>query len=786
MPDILIFDASLTYRHKTTDYTVAFIQHHHVDFTGILNQLKKHFQEHPIPDHILVIAGEYLKVDLTAFGDDSDGRFRSIIPTRYHQENMYTQFVSLYTFDHLGALKLLKGYSITDPSIFHDLFRIGMNHIFCKGGGLISAQESHHFVFPSGKHCDKFLRTGNILIKSQDIYFIAFNLLYRYKEPYEIIYCDTSSINSLAFALVELKRRLTHDFVCPHIESYGSYKGFEKGEFVDRHKALFLISSSTSANIIDRLEDQHIELSRIVLIYCLAPTKHQSLVICDLKKDAVNKEGIQPFTTYGFKEKCGFCDTGSMPVAIQGDVFLLEKPLINKIIFKTTDAPGNLSRFMQDYHHRSDINNVLIKANFYESNSRSSGSAQFAYEVFFDIQAVFEDIAGEAKKFLTFKDRLNGYIHQYVPSNTRYIVHLDDKGSALFAKYLITILSQVVKPEFLPEIIHMNDIGKMDSNKEGAALVVCSTMVSGGNLIYVSKEMRKFSKLSLIYLVGFTRTDDVDYFNFIKNNLSQGSRGRETNSFYSVETIHCNNDYKSTSWIIELDFIRNILAFCESLLPQLLDAILPFFNDRAKLIAASQKVETRGLTNSLFYNHAFTKAPLLINKNFAFFNFSDYDQHVTQADIYFTISTIITKLRHSKDLNRCLRQSEYVRNLIDPENFARFNDGIIQASILRAAHPLELAYDIDKEISKKFLNIISPIIIRAREPYGESFLEFLYAIAIRKLRLTTDILNELLTMVQKADFKHPVIDLLCIYIQKVVIEKDAKTIADYTIKYDLV
>jgi len=785
MSDILIFDASLTRDNKITDYTVAFIQHQKANFPSVLNQLKKHFQEHPIPDHIIIIAGEYLKVELTEFSNDSNEAFRAIIPTRYHQENMYTKFVGLYIYDQFGVLTLLKGHLVKQLSIFDDLFRIGMNYIFCKGG-LISAQESHHFVFPSGKHCDKFLRTGNVLIKSQDIYFIAFNLLKRYRQSYEIIYCDTSSINSLAFALVELKRRLTPSFVCPHIESYGSYKGFEESEFVNRHKALFLVSSSTSANIIDRLVDRLVELDRIVLIYCLAPAKYQSLVICDLKKDVINRLGIEPFKTYGFKEKCAFCESGSMPVAIQGDVFLLEKPLINKIIFKTTDAPGNLSRFMEDYHHRNDIGNVFIKTNFYESAVRSSTSVQFGYEIFFDIQSVFEDISGEGKKFPQFKERLNGYIHQYVPSNTRYIVHLNDKGSELFAQYLKKILSLVVKPEFLPEIIPMNNMATMDENKEGAALIICSSMVSGGNLIYVSKEMRKFSKLSLIYLVGFTRTDDEEYFKFIKNNLCQGNRGKETNSFYSVETIHCNNEYKNTSWIIELDFIRNIMAFCEAYLPGIFEHILPFFKDRDKLISASQKVDMRGLSNDLFYKHGFSGEPLRINKNFAFFNFSDYDKHVTQADIYFTISTIINRLRHSRDLKRCLRQSEYVRNLIDPENFARFNDGIIQASILRAAHPLELAYDIDKEVSKKFLAIITPIVLRAREHYGESLLEFLYAIAIKKLRLDTGTLNELLTMINEANLNHPVIDVLCIYITRVVIEKEPEVIADYTIKYDFV
>src|SRR5262245_46166425 len=264
MSDILIFDASLTREEKVTNYTIAFIHHQRVEFQSVLFQLKVHFQAHIIPDHVILLSGAYLSNELDAFCSNSHDDFKDIIPTRYQQDNMYTEFVSIYVFNAKGVLRLLKGFQINDQSVFEELFRIGLNAIFCKGG-LISSEESHHFVFPSGKHCNKFLRTGNVLIKSQDIFFIAFNLLKRYVDHHEIIYCDTSSINSLAFALVELKRRLSPIFVSPHIESYGSYKGFEESEFVDRHKALFLISSSTSANIIDRLIERMVDRDRIVL-----------------------------------------------------------------------------------------------------------------------------------------------------------------------------------------------------------------------------------------------------------------------------------------------------------------------------------------------------------------------------------------------------------------------------------------------------------------------------------------------------------------------------------------
>jgi len=132
-----------------------------------------------------------------------------------------------------------------------------------------------------------------------------------------------------------------------------------------------------------------------------------------------------------------------------------------------------------------------------------------------------------------------------------------------------------------------------------------------------------------------------------------------------------------------------------------------------------------------------------------------------------------------------LLQTEYVRNIIDPENFARYNDGIIQASILRAAHPLELAYEIDKEISRKFLSIIVPIITHAKDHYGEALLEFLFAIAIRKLRLEISCLKEFMSLVKKECKEQEVIQALCHYIERAIINKEPEIVTKYSTSYNL-
>ena len=785
MPKHFIFPASLTNKGEIKTYTVVFIPQDTLLLDQLFSELKLFFQENYIPDHLVMIIGEHLKAPLSAFLAADDSKFKEIIPTRYHQENLYDKFVSILSFDADGALHLEKGVAIGGAELFKKLFRIGLTKIFNRGG-LIHSQEAHHFEFPSGKHCDRFLRTGNVLIHSEEIFFIAFNILSRVNSSHEIIYCDTSSINSLAFAIVELKRRISPSFKCPHIQSYGSYKVFEETTFVDSHKAFFLISSSTSANIINRLTERHIEASRVALVFCIAPTQHAELVICDLSYDGDNEKGIVPFKTYSHNERCELCELGSMPVKVQGDVFLLEKPSVNKIVLATTDAPPNLSSFVNEYHARNVSERNFIKSNYFESTVRAGSAARYAYEVFFDVSKIFESISSATPEFPDFKVKLDRYINQYIPTNTSIIIYLKDDASKHFAEYLRNQLQQKLIESAWPKLVSMDKISEMDIESSGAAVIVSSSLVSGGNLIYVSKELRKFENLSLIYLIGFSRTSDEAYLKFIRNNLTQGKHGITTNSFHSIETIHCNNEYKNTPWSIELDFVRSFIQYTELYVADGKDAIIAFFKEREVILTEASKNSSKGLANELFYRNIYTGEPLSINKNFAFFKFTDYDQHVSQADLFFTVSTVINRLRSQKDNTRTLRQTEYVRNILDPENFARFNDGIIQASILRSAHPLELAYEVDDELGRKFITIFTPIVVHAKSNYGEALLEFLYAVALKKLRLSNRYLEEMCSLVMEFCPDHPVVVAMINFIRRCHIERDPEIVKDYQILFPIV
>ena len=256
----------------------------------------------------------------------------------------------------------------------------------------------------------------------------------------------------------------------------------------------------------------------------------------------------------------------------------------------------------------------------------------------------------------------------------------------------------------------------------------------------------------------------------LKSNLKQGTYGPETSSYVEVESVSCLNKSKDTSWLLEIEFLNRMITL---LIDKESDSsTISFFKDRLKIISDSHSSIQKGLSNNLFFPRIVkTKhTELAIRNNFAFFNFENYVKDVTQSDIYFTISNILNSLRNSTNIEKSLKQTSFVRNLISPGNFNRFNDGIIQSSILRSANPSELSYSIDFDLSLEMKNILETLIKYNENEQSEALLEFLYAIAISKMSLKDSHLNEIVNYFFE-NCKNKIIVAFASYIKAELIDK---------------
>ncbi|WP_067150171.1 hypothetical protein [Pseudotamlana agarivorans] len=753
----------------TVSTTVIFCDNTIIDQSILIDEIGRFYECFSQTDEIYALGGEYLEGRLLEVFDTGKEKTFKKIPKR--DETSLFDNIYILTFGKQGELRELKGKNIT-RKFKEGFLNEGLQNIFINRGGLVETEGSHHYVFPSGKHCDKFLRTGNILLHSCEINFIAFSMLnYFNDEIHSQIYCDSSSINSIGLALSSLKSRFLKGVDSQvSIESFSSYEGLYSNKLNYKNNALLIISASTSGNILNYITSKHKEIARsnIVVLYYLDLKGNYSdirdNVLCNLTYDeTTNPNGVKAYNSYT-EDDCLHCKRGSYPVEVSGDVFLLEKPKINPVLIGIADANKRLSSFVEEFMSYSKKDTVL-KVNYKEESETSN-----KYDIYIEYSEILKGIRSDSGRFCDYKKKLNAYINQFVPSNTRCIIHLNDDSSKDLSNYILDKIKMNYNNNSIPEVVSQDEFSKVvQRSPEGSVLVVGSCISNGKNLLYLSRALRNYEGLRVVYFVGITRVTNASLHRVLKSNLKQGMYGPETSTYIEVENIYCSNISKNNNWQQELEFLKSIIDLLKD--EEKYDSSLKFFEIRKNVINKSYSKEIKGLSNNLFFPPIKNlKDVLQIRNNFAFFNFEGYVNHVTQSDIYFTFNNVINDLRNSSKIDKSLNQTPFVRNLFSPNNFNRFNDGIIQASILRSAFSTELSYFIDDDLSYEMKGVLETIIKYYDDDQGEALLEFLYAMAIGKLSLKKEHLLDIIRLL-KREIQVEIVECFVMYLEKKLLPK---------------
>jgi hypothetical protein len=759
--------------------TIIFCPDTDIEISALKSDLKEYYQSHRLADDIIVLAGDYLAEQVKiAFIEQHDDTFDR--PFGYN-EDFWKKHLKIFLFNETGNFALydkefdkLENATKDDEALLSNALNVGMTKIFATRGGLVLAHPSHHYVFPSGKHSDRFLRTGNVLLHSHEIFFIAFSILKFLRNDITRIYCDTSSINALAFALIELKRRFKkgHNDKFVPVSSFKSYDGLEQRKRKFSSGDLLLISASTSSNIVRRIKKVHptVPEQNIVIVYYIDTTDRSDAInpdyiICNLKYDKHrNPLGIEDYKTYPKDSECVICKTGSTAVKVQGDVFLLEGPQVNNIMIDKKDAPPKLSGFINRYRKKSG-RTAVFKANHKEISSL--GITEETYEVYIDTDQVVGTLTDAPSTFKEFESGLERATNLLIPAHTRYIIHLDDIGSTRLADSIADKLEKIMKdrPILVPRLRMESELDDKDG---GSVLVVASSLVRGRNLLSISRILRSFPRFSIAYLVGFIRTKNQTELTFISNNLCYGKSGWGTNPLYGIETFFCSDEMRQNSWKQEIQFFTdNVTQWQSSAAMHRLQALNPNTGNELFSEQVDNEDKSAALVDNLFYD-SLKDGPLKLGNNFAFVDFDYQNDPLTQAEVYFIVSSILNQLRNNPEPSKRLFQTEYVRHLIDPNNFHRYNEGVIQASILRAATSSELYYALDESSSLRMKDMLVNM-IRHPEIQADALPEFIYAIAVRKVTLLDHHCRAVIDELKRQQFGSDLLDFFIKVIDKQIL-----------------
>ncbi|MEZ8065074.1 MULTISPECIES: hypothetical protein [Vibrio] len=700
---------------KKPNVMVCFYSGGTFNFEEFCDEVVTQFRLSIFTRDIVFIAPEFNKKDISSqlLNEKAQSKLKDRINS-FQELNFHTCFINRngnFDISFFNNDKL----PLSDIDVFR-LFEFGIYNIITRRNLIIEAHSNIHFIKPSGKHANKFIDVKNLLESSAEITFIAISLLKLLPATVNKIYVDTSGIFPLAYALSNLIRAFESSTDLISIDSFGSYGGLEEYEFSSDEKTLVLISASTSNNLFERLKkNPSLEQASLISIIMTQVNDSEQKVLVEFEKYKRKfcKSYFQYFESYDENE-CPMClKEHSIPIALDKSRFVFEAPRTECYLPLAVDSDKNLRELIHQY---KDLDAFRC---LYDG---VDGTKIPTPEYFIDVSKVIEQEE--------FKEKVKNNIRRFFPLNTDSLIHCNDEG----AKELAELIKSNVSELNLDVRIYDGEIPS-DVNPSKGIVVVAGSLESGKSLLNISRALRKYNELPITYIVGFAKYNSETEFKKLQMDLkfSEGPCGHH--QFHVIEKMILPiNEHKENSWEKELELLK-LLKAKHSTDGELFSEL----HERDKLLRSASSIDKQGLGVELFLKSP-KNQPLVLGPTFAFWNKGDNDNDCEhQATVYFTISSVLQRLRTVAKHNGTVPLgSGYIIRQLDPLLFDRFNEGIIQASILRTAKPRELDYSAADDKSRIIGSLIERMLMLPEAEESKGLPEILLALCTKKLQVKKD------------------------------------------------
>lgn len=685
---------------RSVDVLVVYVALEGQEDSAIGSPIEREIEDRLSPDELIIIAREAEAHRLANVIE----RSRALNSMR--QRLGPRSSLTILGFDSKGSESTRIPLHIGDVSSgvkLSEILRRGVTSIFRERGGFVESTASYHFLNPSGRHTSRFIRLSNLLVLQSEISFIALSLLPAIPDDAHIVYVDTPSLFAVVAAINDHRRLSDANAQNLVVDNFRSYEGVNSYEFADLEKAIAIISASSSGGLAKKVEARGIDSSRIVHALYLGKVDKTIRFAVDLGSDEhENPDGLVLDRATFDADDCALCKQNSAPIPLRGDQFDIAPPQPKALKLKISHAPRGLAQTM----------NRLVGGN--------------VFQILIDDIRQFQINTSALLGLAAFDKHLEYFVHRHVPP-IRHCLYADD-ASLLLAKRVAKIAG--VNPNFR----RRDDIEGLESDlsseQGGGVLVVGAAIGSGRVLLDISRDLRPIcADRPIIYLVGFARTDSEDSIGALRRDLEM-TKCPVPHPLATVERLSLPGGEFANSWIREFTFF-NLMGQAG-----LSDDLC---RRRDRLANSSSPLQ-----NDLFVANS-TGEELSLRPGFAFWPERLAVGPHSQADVFFTIAAILQNLRtRQAGDDDALVTNWFQQTLLSPANFGRFNDGIIQASLLRAARPTELDYAGDPALSRDAKRIIRRIVAEPKRARGEASAEFLIAIGCGRLRLAEADLKEVL------------------------------------------
>jgi hypothetical protein len=603
-----------------------------------------------------------------------------------------------------------------DIKLQNKILAAGGVEIFRKRQGLLTSSPHYHFVKPSGAHCDKFIRVSNLLTSGNEVAFIALGILPYIKDDIKHIYVDTSSISFLIMTALQLSGK--YQKILPVIESFESYSAFNKKyDFIEAATSTVFISATTSGGLNSKLtKETNLYKDRIVTLFFSHLSENQKGIF---NISEATSDGIYSTSP----AECKLCKDNSKLINIVGEQFLPEIPRHEQFLIRKPHFNDDRAVFFKEFSTHGFL------------NCNKSESNRFREHFYIDV-AKFLDNESLSSSFV---ETLHLALNKSFSRDINTIVTLDDYGSyALREKIKQYLGSEERNLNWLT----LAELESANFDCSHSAMVIAGSITSGRKLLAASRKLRALDKsASIKYLVGISKLPTKETSAQLTKDLQQG--GHELIILKSCPLPRV-KEHIVTAWELEerfYDVVDDPLETDQVELP-------------AILVKRKNVLTENDSQNGLFLTKA-NGEQLILRDGFAFWSDLEIDcSKASQADVYWTIQSIMHDLRLANADTGF--ESTYHSTVLSPICFDRYNDGVIQACLIRAATPAELNYTIDEHFSRQMTDVLLSILKSWDIDQGEGCLEFLLALATQRMKVLEADLMRILELFHVPDMNETI------------------------------
>lgn len=655
------------------------------------------------PDAILIIV-PYEKIDDYIEGARTVDEF---IEAFERAEGIIVN-ISIATFGGpssalLGNLQTLLGEPLDfldDPDVQANIWHEGAKFLVTSRGAIKTAPPGCIFEKPSGRLSEIFIRAQNLLYSEPEIGFLCIYLLRLFREndlKPEIIYVDTMAIYSLGLALARI---LSISQEHPRVESFSSYEGLESFDPNPSEAAIYLLSASTSGSLAKKLREKYnIEVSTIFTLIDVADSRTSSKIVMPLG-------GVRERTDIA-KDDPSLISAARIPITGE--------------FFSTTPSGAREVLISLRHSKKSDCNF------WYERNQQCPGQVLANYHL------GATTLASMGKEKILKDPKFNKWwklqIRANFPVSARHIVTCSaDEQDMAFAE----LVKGYVKDELSGPDVTVSSIDKLEASSPKSIVIVALGGSDIFRIINTSRELRdKAPNADRLFILGPLLARTAIQIERTLSDIELSPR-EHTYQVICFAKLAVGLAADVSSWEAERQLWERLEATNDG------------FGAADDLIANRLTTLSHRVIQEPFLPSP-RRERLKLSPSFAFWGSKYNPENIDNLSVLFTIADVLQSAREldfprREDILRSLAHEPVV---ISPRVFDRFSDGLVQAALLRAAHPTELRYDLDDHQSEQVTELICDLIRHCDARRGEAALEFSLALATNRMRVTTKDLEKL-------------------------------------------